>query len=73
MLDWSRDDLASKSGVSRPTLADFETDKRKPYDRTVADIQRTFEDAGIEFIPEDGKGAGIRFSVPQAASKVASE
>ncbi|GJD43962.1 hypothetical protein AFCDBAGC_1824 [Methylobacterium cerastii] len=61
MLGWSREDLAEKSGVSRPTLADFETDKRKPYDRTLADIQRTLETAGLEFIPENGGGAGIRF------------
>ena len=61
MLDWSREDLAAKSGVSRPTLADFETNKRKPYDRTLADIRRTFEEAGLEFIPENGGGAGIRF------------
>lgn len=61
MLDWSREDLAAKSGVSRPTLADFETNKRKPYERTLADIRRTFEDAGLEFISENGGGAGIRF------------
>lgn len=61
MLEWTREDLAAKCGVSRPTLADFETDKRKPYDRTLADIRRTFEDAGLEFIPENGGGAGIRF------------
>ncbi|MCJ2070055.1 helix-turn-helix domain-containing protein [Methylobacterium sp. J-030] len=61
MLDWSREDLAAKSGVSRPTLADFETNKRKPYERTLADIRRTFEEAGLEFIGENGGGAGIRF------------
>jgi hypothetical protein len=27
----------------------------------LADIQRTLEDAGLEFIPENGGGAGIRF------------
>jgi len=43
------------------TLADFETEKRQPYDRTLADIRRTFEAAGLEFIPENGGGAGIRF------------
>lgn len=61
MLNWSREDLAEKSGVSRQTLADFETEKRKPYDRTLADIVRVMEAAGLEFIPENGGGAGIRF------------
>ena len=67
MLGWSREDLAAKSGVSRPTLADFETDKRSPYERTLADIRRTLEEAGLEFIPENGGGAGIRFRSPGAA------
>jgi transcriptional regulator with XRE-family HTH domain len=61
MLNWSREELVAASGVSRPTLADFETDKRKPYDRTLADIVRAFEAAGLEVIPENGGGAGIRF------------
>lgn len=61
MLNWNREELAERSGVSRPTLADFETDKRKPYDRTLADIRRTLEVAGLEFIAENGGGAGIRF------------
>lgn len=66
MIGWSREDLAAKSGVSRPTLADFETDKRKPYDRTIADIRRTLEEAGLEFIAENGGGAGVRFASPQS-------
>ena len=61
LLNWTREQLAEKSRVSKMTLADFETAKRKPYDRTLADICRTFEEAGLEFIPENGGGAGIRF------------
>lgn len=66
MLDWSREDLAAKSGVSRPTLADFETGKRQPYERTLADVRRAFEEAGLEFIAENGGGAGIRFQKRKA-------
>ena len=65
MLGWNREELAEKSGVSRPTLADFETDKRKPYDRTLADIRRTLEEGGIEFIPQESAGPGVRFKDPQ--------
>lgn len=61
MLNWNREELAAKCGVSRATLADFEADKRNPYDRTLADIRRAFEAEGLEFIPENGGGAGIRF------------
>ncbi|WP_246682735.1 transcriptional regulator [Methylobacterium sp. WL9] len=47
--------------MSKMTLADFETSKRSPYPRTLADIRRALEAAGLEFIPENGGGAGIRF------------
>ena len=61
LLEWTQDRLAEASSVSKKTLADFEAGKRTPYDRTLADIQRTLESAGLEFIPENGGGAGIRF------------
>ncbi|WP_375460630.1 helix-turn-helix domain-containing protein [uncultured Enterovirga sp.] len=59
-LGWSRDDLAKRSGVSVATLADYESGKRTPYGRTLADVQRALEEAGVEFIPENGGGAGVR-------------
>jgi transcriptional regulator with XRE-family HTH domain len=62
VLGWSRDELATKARVSNATLADFEAGKRKPYDRTLADIQKTLEDAGIIFIPENGAGPGVRLA-----------
>ena len=61
MLGWSRDELANRSKVSPATLADFEAGKRTPYNRTLADIRRAMEDGGIEFIAENGGGAGARF------------
>jgi transcriptional regulator with XRE-family HTH domain len=60
MLGWSREQLADKSRVSAATLADFDAEKRTPYDRTLADIRRTLEDGGIEFIPANGGGPGVR-------------
>lgn len=61
LLGWSRDELAKQCKVSNATLADFEAGKRTPYDRTLADIRKAFEAAGIQFIPENGGGAGLRF------------
>lgn len=60
MLGWTREELAERSKVSAATLADFEAGKRVPYARTLADIRRALEDGGIEFIPENGGGAGAR-------------
>jgi hypothetical protein len=39
------------------TFADFERESRAPYDRTLADIRRTLEAAGVEFtnVREQGK------------------
>jgi transcriptional regulator with XRE-family HTH domain len=62
MLGWSRDDLAQKSKVGVATLADFEAGKRTPYPRTLADIRDALEDAGVEFIDENGGGAGVRLA-----------
>jgi transcriptional regulator with XRE-family HTH domain len=61
LLGWSRDELAKQCRVSNATLADFEAGKRTPYGRTLADIQKALEEAGIQFIPENGGGAGVRF------------
>lgn len=60
VLDWSRGELAQRSGVSVAALADFEAGKRQPYDRTLDDIRSALEAAGVEFIPENGGGAGVR-------------
>ncbi|WP_404286466.1 helix-turn-helix transcriptional regulator [Microvirga sp. RSM25] len=61
LLDWTQDQMAERSAVSKKTLADFEAGRRVPYDRTLTDIRRAFEEAGIQFIPENGGGAGLRF------------
>ena len=59
-LDWSQDELEAKSKVSRKTIADFERGVRKPYGRTLDAMKAAFEEAGVEFIPENGGGAGVR-------------
>ena len=60
LLGWSREQLAKKSKVSMATLADFEAGKRVPYDRTLADILKALEQAGIVLISENGGGVGVR-------------
>jgi len=54
-------DLAERARVSTNTVSRLEAgEELKP--RTVEAIQLVLEDAGIEFIPENGGGAGVRFS-----------
>ncbi len=60
-LDWEQRDLAEKSGLSLPTIQRME---KLGVERSSAanaqKLQNTLEAVGIEFIPENGGGAGVR-------------
>jgi transcriptional regulator with XRE-family HTH domain len=60
LLDWSQAELASRSNLSESTVRDFEKGRRVPSLNNLAAIQRALEAAGVEFIPENGGGAGVR-------------
>ena len=64
LLGWSQEDLAKAAMVGRATIADFESGKREPYGRTLAVLQQALEAAGVQFIPENGGGAGVRLRKP---------
>lgn len=49
-LHMSQADLARRADVAPATIAEFETGRRTPYDRTVRDIQRVLEEAGVTFV-----------------------
>lgn len=69
LLNWSREELAEASKVSRAAIADFETDKRQVRERTVDDLRAAFEAAGVQFIPANGGGAGVRLQANGAGRK----
>ena len=58
-LGWGVRDLAAKVGVAANTISRFENGT-DTYGETLRRIRRTFEDAGIIFIDENGGGAGVR-------------
>ena len=60
MVEMSRDALAERAKVASRTIADFEAGKREPIHATKAAIRAALEAAGVEFIPENGGGAGVR-------------
>ncbi len=60
LLGWSRQQLAKSAQIAERTLVDFERGARNPLNRTLTDIQRTLEDAGVIFIDEDDEGPGVR-------------
>ena len=62
MLGWSAGQLAAASKVSLATIQRAER-RDGPVGMTAANIElirRTLEAAGVEFIPENGGGAGVR-------------
>jgi transcriptional regulator with XRE-family HTH domain len=60
LLAWSQDDLADKAKIAKKTLQLFELGQREPYARTLDLLRHALEAAGVEFIDENGGGAGVR-------------
>ena len=60
LLDWSRARLAAAAGVAPATLAEFESGKRTPFARTLDDIRRALEEAGVEFTNGDAPGVRLK-------------
>lgn len=60
-LGWGVRELAEAAQVATQTITRLEQgDRLKP--KTVQAIRTAFEAAGIEFIPENGGGPGVRLS-----------
>lgn len=64
-LEWEQRDLAEKSGLSLPTIQRME---KMGVERSSAGnaqrVQRALEGGGVEFILENGGGAGVRLKTP---------
>ena len=65
-LNFSVLDLARAAEVSSNTVVRFERGEALKA-ATVERLQAALEAAGIEFIPENGGGAGVRFRKPSAS------
>lgn len=59
-LGWTTQDLAREAGVGANTINRFEAGQDARIS-SVDKMRGAFEAAGLEFIPENGGGAGIRF------------
>lgn len=66
LLRWSAQDLAQKAGVGVATVRRAEAEDELP--NTTAANLRTIGEAlrngGVEFIPENGGGPGVRLAKP---------
>ena len=62
LISWTQEQLAENAGVSRATIADFESNTRQPMKNNIRSIADCLFAAGVDFIPEEGKlGVGVRF------------
>lgn len=51
---WSQGDLAARTGLAVPTIANIEISKQEPGAKTLQKIMQAFEINGIEFITDRG-------------------
>jgi transcriptional regulator with XRE-family HTH domain len=61
LLGWSQTKLAEKAGLSLPTVKRVELDLGTPVsDEAREKLKRALQEAGVEFIAENGGGPGVR-------------
>jgi DNA-binding XRE family transcriptional regulator len=63
ILSWTASEVAEKAGLRRETVQRLEKFNDIPPSRTqsLVELKRIFEEAGIEFIGDDGeRGPGVR-------------
>jgi transcriptional regulator with XRE-family HTH domain len=66
LLGWSQTQLAEAAGRSLPTIKRLEredSDGPAVSDDVRQAVQKAFEKAGVEFIAENGGGAGVRMKM----------
>jgi len=59
-LDWTVRDLAKATGLHRNTINNIEVGRHSGDAETLQKIERVLYAAGVEFIPENGGGEGVR-------------
>lgn len=63
LLDWSQDELGKAIDLKGGgVIRHFERGHQAPSPETLAALKKALEKAGVEFIPENGGGAGVRLA-----------
>ncbi|RAI45943.1 transcriptional regulator [Rhodoplanes roseus] len=69
LIKWTAEDLSRTSSVSLRTIrrAEIADNEMTLTQANSLAIRRALEDAGVEFIDENGGGAGVRLQSPSRA------
>jgi len=60
LIDWTQSKLAGQARVGLSTVRNFEAGRSVPIEQNLAAIRTALDVGGVEFIPENGGGAGVR-------------
>ena len=63
-LNWTVRDLAEATGLHRNTITNIEVGRYAGDPGTLALIESVFAREGVQFIDENGGGAGVRLRKP---------
>ena len=69
LLGITQPQLANEAGLGLSTIVDFEKIRRPVSDDAIRAIQSAFDKRDIEFIDENGGGAGVRLRRPSQHPK----
>jgi transcriptional regulator with XRE-family HTH domain len=68
-LNWTVRDLAKAAGLHRNTVTNLEVGRYVGDPKTLLILEQVLTRAGVEFIDENGGGAGVRLRKRQQAKK----
>ncbi len=54
LLEWSADDLARMTGLTRTTVSNIEAGTVQPQEKSLANILTAFDKHGVEFLDDEG-------------------
>ena len=69
ILDMTQPRLAQIANLGLSTVVDFEKTRRTVSQEAAEAIQAALERSGVEFVDENGGGAGVRLRQPQQKRK----
>ncbi len=67
LVDLTQPALATAADLGLSTVVDFEKERRQVSDEAIDAIARALRKAGVQFIEQNGGGAGVRLAKPTKA------